>query len=95
MTCLPRRENRIVEARVTDLLRRSVYPEIRRVTCEFHEGMLFLRGRVSSYYLKQVAQAVVLKMGSFEELNNQLEVLTPSPAGQGNILLEGSTELMV
>ena len=55
----------------------SPYAEVRRVACEFHEGMLSLRGRVSSYYLKQIAQTVVLGMEGVEEIHNQLEVVTP------------------
>jgi hypothetical protein len=33
----------------------SPYLELRRVSCEFHEGVLTLRGNVPRYYLKQIA----------------------------------------
>ncbi len=71
------REKEIVERLAASRLRRSPYPEVRRVACEFYEGMLRLRGRIPSYYLKQVAQTVVLGMIGVDEVDNQLEVVTP------------------
>jgi osmotically-inducible protein OsmY len=70
-------EKDIMEQRAASRLRKSPYPEVRRVACEFHEGLLFLRGRVPSYYLKQIAQTVVLGMDGVDEIHNQLEVITP------------------
>ena len=57
----PLREKKMMEARATSRLHHSPYHEIHAVTCEFHEGMLSLRGCVPSYYLKQIAQTVVLE----------------------------------
>jgi len=73
----PLRKKEIVEARAAFRMRRSPYLEVRRVVCEFHEGMLCLRGRVPNYYLKQIAQTVVLGMDGVDEIHNQLEVVTP------------------
>ena len=56
------------------LPRRSGYHELHLVSCEFHEGILTLRGRVSSFHLKQVAQELVRQMDGAEEVNNRLEV---------------------
>jgi osmotically-inducible protein OsmY len=58
-------------------LRRSAYHTIRAITCEFHEGVLTLRGRVSSYYLKQVAQEVVRTVDRVSEINNRVGVDPP------------------
>lgn len=69
-------EKATVEARAVSRLRRSPYPEVHRVTCEFHEGMLCLHGRVPSYYLKQIAQTAILGMDGVDEIRNQLEVVT-------------------
>ncbi len=44
------------------------------LTCEFREGLLLLRGRVSSYYYKQVAQEAVLRLDAVEQVVNQIEV---------------------
>jgi osmotically-inducible protein OsmY len=73
----PRREDEIIERRITRRLRTSPYLSVRRVTCRFHEGMLRLQGRVPSYYLKQMAQTMVLEMEGVDEIDNQLEVITP------------------
>jgi osmotically-inducible protein OsmY len=71
------RREEVVEACAAAQLRRSGYSEIRHVTCRFHEGILCLRGRVSSYYLKQIAQTIVLELENVRETNNQLEVIAP------------------
>jgi osmotically-inducible protein OsmY len=46
------------------------------LTCEFRGGMLLLRGRVSSYYHKQVAQEAVLRLDAVEQVINQIEVIS-------------------
>jgi osmotically-inducible protein OsmY len=56
-------------------LRRSAYPEVGRVRCEFRGGIVTLWGRVSSYFLKQVAQALVFGMDGVVGVDNQLEVV--------------------
>ena len=56
----------------------SGYIELRDLSCHFHEGVLTLRGRVSSYYMKQLAQTFVFHLEGVQELNNRVEVL-PSP----------------
>ena len=71
---LPQKEKQVVEAAARARLQRSLYPELRHVSCEFHEGLLTLRGRVPSYYLKQVAQTAVYRIEGVGELNNRLQV---------------------
>jgi hypothetical protein len=56
-------------------LRQSPYSELHYVFCNFHDGILTLRGRVSSYYLKQLAQVLVGGQADIVELDNQLEVM--------------------
>ncbi len=53
----------------------SRYPEIRRVSCGFREGTLTLRGQVSRYYLKQIAQSVVSQLVGVVEIDNQVHVV--------------------
>lgn len=69
-----RDEKEAIERRASRQLQKSPYPEVRRVKCEFHEGLLFLHGRVPSYYLKQLAQTAVFHMDGVDEVHNQLEV---------------------
>jgi osmotically-inducible protein OsmY len=71
------REQDLMEQQAASRLRTSPYPEVRCVACEFREGMLRLRGRVPSYFLKQIAQTVVSGMDGVDEIHNQLEVVVP------------------
>ncbi|MBN2578816.1 MAG: hypothetical protein JXB10_07485 [Pirellulales bacterium] len=64
-----------VAERAEALLRNSAYLELRNVFCSFREGVLTLRGRVSSYHLKQLAQTFTGDLKEVAELKNQLEVL--------------------
>jgi len=70
-------ERATVMALVRARLRRSAYEAIRSITCEFHEGVLTLRGRVPSYYLKQVAQELVRHTDRVSEVNNRVCVDPP------------------
>jgi hypothetical protein len=44
------------------------------VQCDNHEGVLILRGCVPSYFLKQIAQSLLIYLPSVEELDNHLKV---------------------
>jgi len=72
-------EKEVVEGNVRSKLQGSCYQQVQCVSCEFHEGVLTLRGRVSSYYLKQIVQTLVLGMDGVDEVNNRVEVPTPRP----------------
>ena len=65
-------------------LRHSDYLELRNVSCDFHEGVLTLRGRVPSYHLKQLAQSLLSELAGMLKLNNQLEVVPFRDARQSN-----------
>lgn len=52
----------------------SSYFALRSVSCECHERVLVLRGKVPSFYLKQLAQEIVRKMEGVGEVLNALEV---------------------
>ncbi|HYT89933.1 MAG TPA: BON domain-containing protein [Gemmataceae bacterium] len=58
-------------------LRRSSYLALRGVSCAWDAGVLTLRGRLPSYYLKQVAQASVAQVGGVERVENRIEVVAP------------------
>lgn len=68
------RDGKAVEAAAEARLRQSAYPEVRRVTCRFREGVLTLQGRVSSYYLKQIAQTLVFRVEGLVAIDNRLDV---------------------
>jgi osmotically-inducible protein OsmY len=67
-------ERRRVELTAQEKLLHTSYPEIRHLICEFHEGILSLRGRVSSFYMKQQAQAALKGLKGVERIMNHLEV---------------------
>jgi len=67
-----------VQGEAQSQLRKSGYYELHVVSCDFHEGVLTLRGRVSSFHLKQVAQELMRQLDGAEEVNNRLEVVAPS-----------------
>ena len=58
-------------------LRQSGYRPLWTITCHYHEGMVFLRGRVNSYYLKQLAQETIRNVAGVEQIVNEIEVVFP------------------
>jgi hypothetical protein len=48
----------------------------RHLTCEYRDGLLLLRGRVASYYQKQVAQEAVLRLDAVHRVVNHIEVVS-------------------
>ena len=68
------REKEAVLAEAKLRFYRSPYRELRDITCDFQEGVLTLRGRVPSYFLKQIAQSIVFSMERIGEIRNRLEI---------------------
>lgn len=58
-------------------LRATGYQSLRSVKTRVAEGLVILRGRVPSYYLKQKAQTVVLEVPGVTEVQNELDVVMP------------------
>ncbi|MGD9855076.1 MAG: BON domain-containing protein [Planctomycetaceae bacterium] len=46
----------------------------RDIRCDFHEGVLILRGRVRSYYHKQIAQTIAAAVQGVGQVINHIEV---------------------
>src|SRR5437764_990821 len=59
---------------VQERLRNSAYIELRGISWTINNKILCLRGRVSSYYVRQLAQACVQGLEGVEAIDNQLEV---------------------
>ena len=53
----------------------SSYPCLRKISCVDHGGVLILRGRVSSFFHKQIAQTLVGDIEGVKEVINQIEVI--------------------
>jgi osmotically-inducible protein OsmY len=58
-------------------LRRSGYPALSDVQCEVKGGRATLSGVVPSFFLKQIAQAILLRVDGVRGLTNHLEVQSP------------------
>jgi hypothetical protein len=63
---------------LSDLARRrlwrSPYQAMKNVLCEYRCGVLFLRGRLPSYYFKQIAQETVANIEGIVQVINAIEV---------------------
>ena len=72
----------IVERRAAGRLRRS--PELAdcRITCEFRDGSLTLRGHVPRYSLKQAARSLVQGIPGVAAVDNRIDVI-PLPIAEG------------
>ncbi len=47
---------------------------LRRVRCRCTDGVVTLSGQVTSFYLKQVAQAIVGRLPAVRQIRNELSV---------------------
>ena len=59
-------------------LQHHSYAALHRISCEFHDGVLVLRGRLASYYLKQIAQSAVTRVEGVQRVDNHIEVVRPA-----------------
>ena len=69
-------------------LRRSGHLPLSNIGCEFHQGVLILTGRLTTYYLKQMAQTVVAGLEEVEEIVNRIEVLSPTECRSLHVVSE-------
>ena len=65
---------RDVEEAAKVCLRESPYRMLTTVLCECDHGVLFLKGRLSSFYHKQVAQEAVARVKGVSRVVNEIEV---------------------
>lgn len=66
---------RDVTEEARERLRRSPYMPVRALSCEFNRGVLRLRGSLSSFYQKQLAQEAVVGLPEVEEIVNEVAVV--------------------
>jgi hypothetical protein len=65
--------NKFIE-QAESLLHNSPYLALRMVLCESRKGVLVLRGCLPTYYLKQLAQATVVRGLNVPTVINEIEV---------------------
>jgi osmotically-inducible protein OsmY len=63
---------------ITQILRATGYVPLRHLDVVAADGFVILKGRVPSYYLKQLAQTAVLELPGVDEVRNELDVITQS-----------------
>jgi hypothetical protein len=62
-----------------DRLRKSSSVVVRSVSCEYEQGVLFLRGQVTTEYCKQLAEQTVAGAPGVTHVVNQIEVAAACP----------------
>lgn len=55
-------------------LEESGYAVLRRLRCDCSDGVISIRGRVPTYFLKQMAQAAVSRIRGVRRVNNLISV---------------------
>ena len=74
---MQRDRDRAFETQARAELRKSSYYSVRQVSCDVCQRVVMLSGRVPSFYMKQMAQTIVLCLLEGEGrlvIDNQLEV---------------------
>lgn len=61
--------------KVQHVLHHSGYEQLRRVRTFCRHGRIVLQGRISTYYLKQVAQELVRNVSEVHDIDNDLLVV--------------------
>ena len=60
---------------IFNALRATGLPPLRNVQVIVHEGYVVLKGRVRTYYMKQMAQCAAMSVRGVGELRNEFEVV--------------------
>jgi len=68
-----------IEESARNRFEHSSYFALRDVGCTYHDRTLTLCGRLPSYYLKQLAQAMVADLDGVASVVNRIEVAVPRP----------------
>lgn len=58
----------------TAVLRSSGYGLLRSLECEVNGGVVTISGVLPSFYLKQLAQALLLRLDGLQGVSNEVEV---------------------
>lgn len=64
-----------VATQAAHALKKSSHPALRKLSVEGMEGNLIISGKVSSYYLKQLAQETIMSVREGHRLVNKVDVV--------------------
>jgi osmotically-inducible protein OsmY len=67
----------VSETDIQDRFNRSPYLPLRYIECRLDDGVLVLRGRVPTFYLKQLAQTIGHSLRGIHRVINELRVDFP------------------
>jgi hypothetical protein len=67
--------NAHVATQAAHALKKSSHPALRNLSVEGTEGNLIISGKVSSYYLKQLAQETIMSVREGMRLVNRVDVV--------------------
>jgi hypothetical protein len=84
------REDAGLRSAAMKLLQSSGYAALRRLQCEIKEGVVIVHGIVASYFLKQMAQAVIQQLDGIQKVTNLVEVRV---AGRGEDQEDASSDV--
>ncbi|HLN28577.1 MAG TPA: BON domain-containing protein [Gemmataceae bacterium] len=59
-------------------LRSHPHLALKNICCDYLDGVLSLRGRLPTYYLKQLAQEAVAELEGVDRTDNQIQVVMPT-----------------
>ncbi len=68
-------EKRRIIHNATNRLEKSSHLFLRHLECNTDDGVLFIEGKVPSFYLKQTAQSLVQSIDGVDRVVNKLEVV--------------------
>lgn len=52
------------------------YPQLANVQCEAEASTIYLSGKLTSYYLKQIAQTIAIKVPGIRHVVNDIKVVS-------------------
>lgn len=66
------------------LLHASSYSSLRGISCDAHDGIVYLHGRLPTQYLKQLAQEIVFRVKGAFTVVNRIEVETQNASNRAS-----------
>jgi osmotically-inducible protein OsmY len=68
----------LLAAKAETCLKVAQYLDLRHISCRCRDGVVTLRGRVPTYYMKQMAQILVGSLEGVQRVSNEL-LVSPLP----------------
>jgi osmotically-inducible protein OsmY len=72
--CFPSGDSLSLETKIRDTFRQLGYSQLNAIKCSSIDGEICLSGELDSFYLKQVAQSVAIKVSGKQNVQNQIQV---------------------